>query len=187
MAVYHPMFSFHLGSDWDRIGIGLTASIVIALVAWFRRASTCCGPGNAGRSGAYDYAVGQSNRNQRAGRDGDDGSRDDTLKMLKKLAKADKAVKVISFSRNFGHQEAVSAGMAKCKGKAIIVIDCDLQELIDRWLSVFSLVSPFAGEPIRDQDGIIAETMASGSTAANPRPVSAENVVDLLQMVFQLD
>ena len=37
----------------------------------------------------------------------DDGSRDDTLHMLKDIAKKDKKVKVISFSRNFGHQEAV--------------------------------------------------------------------------------
>ncbi len=70
----------------------------------------------------------------------DDGSRDDTLKMLKQLAKSDKTVKVISFSRNFGHQEAVSAGMAKCKGKAIVIIDCDLQDppevipqMIEKW------------------------------------------------------
>ena len=69
-----------------------------------------------------------------------DGSRDSTLNQLKKIAKDDKHVKVISFSRNFGHQEAVSAGMAKSSGKAVIIIDCDLQDppevipqMIEKW------------------------------------------------------
>ncbi len=69
-----------------------------------------------------------------------DGSRDDTLKLLRQLAAEDKRVKVISFSRNFGHQEAVSAGMAKSSGQAVVIIDCDLQdppelipEMVDKW------------------------------------------------------
>ncbi len=57
-----------------------------------------------------------------------DGSRDDTLKMLRQIAAEDKSVKVLSFSRNFGHQEAVSAGMAKASGQAVVIIDCDLQD-----------------------------------------------------------
>jgi dolichol-phosphate mannosyltransferase len=57
-----------------------------------------------------------------------DGSRDDTLRLLRQLAATDKSVKVISFSRNFGHQEAVSAGMAKAAGQAVVIIDCDLQD-----------------------------------------------------------
>ena len=72
----------------------------------------------------------------------DDGSRDDTLPLLKQIAKEDKNVKVISFSRNFGHQEAVSAGMATCTGDAVIIIDCDLQDppevipqMVEKWKS----------------------------------------------------
>lgn len=57
-----------------------------------------------------------------------DGSRDDTLDILKEIASKDASVKVISFSRNFGHQEAVSAGMAASSGQAVIIIDCDLQD-----------------------------------------------------------
>ncbi len=57
-----------------------------------------------------------------------DGSRDDTLKQLRQIAAQDKCVKVLSFSRNFGHQEAVSAGMAKASGQAVVIIDCDLQD-----------------------------------------------------------
>ncbi|MDD5016734.1 MAG: glycosyltransferase family 2 protein [Eubacteriales bacterium] len=69
-----------------------------------------------------------------------DGSRDDTLKVLKEIAAEDKTVKVISFSRNFGHQEAVSAGMAKAQGGAVVIIDCDLQDppevipgMVEKW------------------------------------------------------
>ena len=57
-----------------------------------------------------------------------DGSRDNTLTQLKELAEQDSHVRVISFSRNFGHQEAVSAGMANASGQAIVIIDCDLQD-----------------------------------------------------------
>ena len=70
----------------------------------------------------------------------DDGSRDDTLQLLKDIAKKDKTVKVLSFSRNFGHQEAVTAGMAAASGSAVIIIDADLQdppevipEMVEKW------------------------------------------------------
>ncbi len=69
-----------------------------------------------------------------------DGSRDNTLKQLKELAEQDEHVRVISFSRNFGHQEAVSAGMANASGQAVVIIDCDLQdppevilEMVKKW------------------------------------------------------
>jgi dolichol-phosphate mannosyltransferase len=69
-----------------------------------------------------------------------DGSRDDTLTQLKNIAENDKHVRVISFSRNFGHQEAVSAGMAHASGQAVVIIDCDLQdppelipEMVKKW------------------------------------------------------
>ena len=57
-----------------------------------------------------------------------DGSRDGTMKELRKIAAEDKSVKVISFSRNFGHQLAVTAGMDEAKGDALIIIDADLQD-----------------------------------------------------------
>ena len=57
-----------------------------------------------------------------------DGSRDGTMKELRKIAAEDKRVKVISFSRNFGHQLAVTAGMDEAKGDALIIIDADLQD-----------------------------------------------------------
>lgn len=57
-----------------------------------------------------------------------DGSLDKTLPLLEKIAKKDKDVKIISFSRNFGHQAAVSAGLEYVTGDAIVIIDADLQD-----------------------------------------------------------
>ena len=70
----------------------------------------------------------------------DDGSRDHTLFTLEKIAAEDSHVKFISFSRNFGHQLALYAGLEKCSGNKIILIDGDLQdppEIIgDLWLKL---------------------------------------------------
>ena len=57
-----------------------------------------------------------------------DGSRDHTLDQLRELASEHKQVKVLSFSRNFGHQLAVTCGMDAAKGDALIIIDVDLQD-----------------------------------------------------------
>jgi len=59
----------------------------------------------------------------------DDGSNDKTPEILAGLNKKDKGiVKVITFSRNFGHQLALSAGLAYCRGKAAIIMDADMQD-----------------------------------------------------------
>lgn len=57
-----------------------------------------------------------------------DGSKDKTLPLLEKIAKKDKQAKIISLSRNFGHQAAVSAGLKYTTGDAIVIIDADLQD-----------------------------------------------------------
>lgn len=57
-----------------------------------------------------------------------DGSKDKTLEILESIAKNDKNIKVISFSRNFGHQCAVTAGLKYVTGDAIVIIDSDLQD-----------------------------------------------------------
>ena len=70
----------------------------------------------------------------------DDGSRDQTLSILEKIAMVDKNIKVISFSRNFGHQAAVQAGLKLSSGDAVIIIDADLQdppELIPQMVSLW--------------------------------------------------
>ena len=57
-----------------------------------------------------------------------DGSKDKTLLILSDLAAQDKHVKIISFSRNFGHQCAVTAGINNCNGDLAVIIDADLQD-----------------------------------------------------------
>ena len=57
-----------------------------------------------------------------------DGSKDKTLKILEEIAKKDESLKVISFSRNFGHQPAVTAGLKYATGDCIVIIDADLQD-----------------------------------------------------------
>ena len=69
-----------------------------------------------------------------------DGSKDKTLDILIGIANKDKTVKVISFSRNFGHQCAVTAGLQYVTGDAIVIIDADLQdppELIPEMLKLW--------------------------------------------------
>lgn len=57
-----------------------------------------------------------------------DGSRDNSLFLIRQLAKENSSVKYIDFSRNFGHQLAVTAGMDRAAGNAIVIIDADLQD-----------------------------------------------------------
>ena len=58
----------------------------------------------------------------------DDGSQDRTFELLTEASKADKRVKVIRFSRNFGHQAALLAGYEFAKGDVIVSLDSDLQD-----------------------------------------------------------
>lgn len=70
----------------------------------------------------------------------DDGSRDATLSILKEVQASDGRVRVISLSRNFGHQVAVTAGLEHATGEAVVLIDADLQDppevigdMLERW------------------------------------------------------
>jgi dolichol-phosphate mannosyltransferase len=70
----------------------------------------------------------------------DDGSHDRTLDILRGLAADDPTVRVLSFSRNFGHQLALTAGLEHASGDAVAVIDADLQDppevlgaFVERW------------------------------------------------------
>ena len=58
----------------------------------------------------------------------DDGSRDRTWEIISRLAREHEEVKALRFSRNFGHQLAVTAGMDEAKGDAVIIMDADLQD-----------------------------------------------------------
>jgi dolichol-phosphate mannosyltransferase len=57
-----------------------------------------------------------------------DGSTDNTLHKLKSICRKDKKVKITSFSKNFGHQVAVTAGLKKSRGDMIAIMDADLQD-----------------------------------------------------------
>ena len=57
----------------------------------------------------------------------DDGSKDNTFREIHKLAEGDPRIKCLSLSRNFGHQNALMAGMEKASGDVIVLMDADLQ------------------------------------------------------------
>jgi len=77
----------------------------------------------------------------------DDGSTDGSIELIRSLAQQDPRVRSIIFSRNFGHQIAVTAGWDYSRGQAVVVIDADLQdppevilELITRWREGYEVV-----------------------------------------------
>jgi glycosyltransferase involved in cell wall biosynthesis len=76
-----------------------------------------------------------------------DGSQDETLELLKKHSNRESRIKIINFSRNFGKEAALTAGIDYCSGKAVIPIDADLQdppeiipEMVEKWKQEFKVV-----------------------------------------------
>jgi dolichol-phosphate mannosyltransferase len=76
-----------------------------------------------------------------------DGSRDKTAEIIQGFCAQDPSVRLINFSRNFGHQIAITAGMDYASGEAIVVIDADLQdppelilEMIQKWKDGYEVV-----------------------------------------------
>ena len=87
----------------------------------------------------------------------DDGSTDATPRLLAELADRDERVRVVTLSRNFGHQAAITAGLDHARGDATVMIDADLQdppelipEMVARWREgyevVYAVRSERAGE-----------------------------------------
>jgi dolichol-phosphate mannosyltransferase len=77
----------------------------------------------------------------------DDGSRDSTLELLRECQAASLCVRVLSLSRNFGHQVAITAGLEHSAGRAVVIIDADLQdppevigEMVNKWLDGWDVV-----------------------------------------------
>ncbi|MCL2747842.1 MAG: glycosyltransferase family 2 protein [Oscillospiraceae bacterium] len=77
----------------------------------------------------------------------DDGSRDKTKAMAREICERDNRVRLLSFSRNFGHQTAITAGMERARGQAIVVIDADMQDppevvlqMIAKWKEGYGVV-----------------------------------------------
>lgn len=76
-----------------------------------------------------------------------DGSRDRSLEIMRSLQQRDSRVRVINFARNFGHQNAVTAGMDFARGQAVVMIDADLQDppevildLIAKWREGYQVI-----------------------------------------------
>lgn len=76
-----------------------------------------------------------------------DGSRDLSAEIIGGYAASDETVKLLDFSRNFGHQAAITAGMDYARGDAIVIIDADLQDppelillMIERWKQGYEVV-----------------------------------------------
>ncbi len=96
----------------------------------------------------------------------DDGSQDESFFNLRDLAERDKRIKVIGFTRNFGHQQAVTAGLQWCAGECAVIIDADLQdppelipELIQKWRERYQVV--YATRTRRIGDNIFKSITAS--------------------------
>ncbi len=77
----------------------------------------------------------------------DDGSRDSTPRLIDELARRDPHVTIIHLSRNFGHQPAVSAGIEHARGRAVMIMDGDLQDppevipqFLARWREGYDVV-----------------------------------------------
>jgi dolichol-phosphate mannosyltransferase len=76
-----------------------------------------------------------------------DGSKDRSAELLQGLAAAERRYKVVSFARNFGHQIAITAGVDRAEGQAVVVMDADLQDppevvkaMIARWREGYDVV-----------------------------------------------
>jgi glycosyltransferase involved in cell wall biosynthesis len=96
----------------------------------------------------------------------DDGSRDATWERIAAAAAADPRVRGIRFARNFGHQAALTAGVDAARGRAVVIIDADLQdppevipELVARWREGYEVV--FAQREVREGETWFKRTSAA--------------------------
>src|SRR5574338_210796 len=94
-----------------------------------------------------------------------DGSRDGTAEALKRIAQAGSRWRAIHFSRNFGHQAAVAAGLRFATGQAVVVMDADLQDppellerMLARWREGFEVV--YAQRVGREREGPLKRGLA---------------------------
>jgi len=78
----------------------------------------------------------------------DDGSDDGTLAALREVAAADATVRYLSLTRNFGHEAAIRAGLSHARGRAVIVMDADLEhppavipDLVKEWRRGYKIVT----------------------------------------------
>jgi len=96
-----------------------------------------------------------------------DGSRDRSLEVMLGLHEKDSRVKILDFSRNFGHQIAITAGLDYADGEAVIIMDADLQDppevipkLVDAWKSGSGVI--YAVRIRRGGEGFVKLWTAAG-------------------------
>ncbi len=96
----------------------------------------------------------------------DDGSSDGTWSGISDLATADSRVRGVRFARNFGHQAAVTAGVDVARGRAVVLIDADLQdppeiipEMIAKWREGFEVV--YAQRETREGETLFKKASAA--------------------------
>jgi dolichol-phosphate mannosyltransferase len=94
-----------------------------------------------------------------------DGSRDQTAVLMRQVCEQDIRFRGVHFSRNFGHQAAVAAGLRFAQGRAVVVMDADLQDppelvlqLLDRWREGFHVV--YARHASRERESVVKRAAA---------------------------
>ena len=105
----------------------------------------------------------------------DDGSRDRTGEMIAEMTRRDPRFRSVHFSRNFGHQAAVTAGLHFARGSAVVVMDADLQDppellasMIARWREGYHVV--YAQRVKRHAEGALKRGIAFAVLSAAPAP-----------------
>lgn len=95
----------------------------------------------------------------------DDGSKDETGKVVETACHDNPQIKLVRFTRNFGHQNALSAGYRYAKGDCVVTIDADLQDppehighMIDKWREGYEIV--YAHRKSRARDGLFKKLTA---------------------------
>lgn len=113
----------------------------------------------------------------------DDGSRDRTWERIEELASNDPRVRGIRFARNFGHQAALTAGVDAASGRAVVIIDADLQdppevipEMVDRWRDGYEVV--YGQRQAREGETAFKKATAAGFYRLLQRITSVEIPVD---------
>ncbi len=88
----------------------------------------------------------------------DDGSHDGSYELLQEIRVRDPRFKVVRFSRNFGHQAAITAGLDLASGDAVVVMDADLQHppevvpaMVARWREGFDVITAVCGDRRREK------------------------------------
>lgn len=130
----------------------------------------------------------------------DDGSTDTTYEKIKNLAEKEKNIYGLHFSRNFGKEAAISAGLASASGDCVVVIDCDLQhppekivEMYRLWQTGFEIVegikktrgneSKIHGWAARKFYSVISSVVGFDMSNASDFKLLDRKVVDILNRI----